>query len=81
MDSTSPLLARATVAVAQMAYKGLRDMLSTLMACVGWALFMLPGAGLLLPLAPGLPNGGVPALRSGELLPELPAVQGLLASA
>lgn len=81
MDSTSPLLARATVAVVHMAYKGFRDGLSTLTGVVGWALFMLLGRGLLLPLAADLPNGGVPALRSGELLPGLAAVQGLLASA
>jgi hypothetical protein len=37
--------------------------------------------GLLLPLPADLPKGGVPALRSGELLPEGLAVQGLLASA
>jgi hypothetical protein len=43
---------------------------------------MLLGRGLLLPPAADLPVGGVPALLSGELLPELvPAVQGLLAKA
>jgi hypothetical protein len=43
---------------------------------------MLLGRGLLLPPAADLPVGGVAALRSGELLPEVdPAVQGLLASA
>jgi hypothetical protein len=42
---------------------------------------MLLGRGLLLPLTAGLPKGGVPALRSGELLPELAVVQGLFASA
>jgi hypothetical protein len=79
MDSTSPLLARATVAVVQMAYSGLRDGLSTLTGVVGCALFMLLGPGLL--LSPDLPSGGVPARRSGELLPEPGTAPGLLASA
>lgn len=81
IDSTSPLLARATVAVVQMAYRGFRDGLSTLTGVVGFALFMLLGRGLLLPLAADLPSGGVPALRSGELLPEPAAVPRLFASA
>lgn len=79
MDRTSPLFARTTVAVVQMAYRGLREGLSTVTGVVGCALFMLLGPGLL--LLPDLPCVGVPALRSGELLPEAVAAPGLLARA
>jgi len=75
MDSTSPLLARARVAVVQIPYSGFLEGLSTLTGAVGLALFMLL-------LAPGRLPVGVPAARrSGELLPGLDPMQGLFAKA
>lgn len=78
IDSTSPLTARATVAVVQMAYNGFLEGLSTLTGVVGCALFMLLGVVL---LPPDLLPVGVPALRSGELLPRVHAAPFPLARA
>ncbi|KAF6266506.1 hypothetical protein COO60DRAFT_1472473 [Scenedesmus sp. NREL 46B-D3] len=69
IDSTSPLVTRATVAVVQMANSGFWEGFCTVTGVVGCALFMALHPALF-PLR--LPVG-VPVRRSGELLPPLPA--------